>query len=553
MVVPATATPGPIADQVTGEFGQERPVLEMDHVSKAFGATQALDDVSLALQRGEIHALLGENGAGKSTLIKIFTGIQQPDSGEFRLDGVPIQVSSPQDAQRFGVAAIYQEPMIFPDLSVAENIFIGHRDRGKIVDRRRMEREAEEVLARLDVHLDVGEPARGLTLAEQQTVEIAKAISLDVRVLIMDEPTASLSAHEVRRLFRIVANLRQQGVAILFISHRMEEVFEIADRVTILRDGRWISTTPRAELTPASAIRQMVGREVKELFRRQRREPGAVRLEARQLSREGVFQDVSFDLRAGEVLGFAGLVGARRTDVGLALFGIAPADRGEIRLDGQHVAIASPRDAMARGIAYSTEDRRQLGLVMPLSIAANISLPSLPRFLSPNGLVRRTAERDAAEGFRQRLSIRAPSVETPTAALSGGNQQKVVISKWLETKPKVLILDEPTRGIDVGAKVEVHQLIDDLAAEGMAIILISSDLPEVLAMSDRILVMREGRQMAIFDHDDATQERVLTAAMGQSDDLFGDEPGIDLEAGSDAVALIDRLIAGDEPDTEGRP
>jgi rhamnose transport system ATP-binding protein len=553
MMVPATATPGPIADQVTGEFGQERPVLEMDHVSKAFGATQALDDVSLALQRGEIHALLGENGAGKSTLIKIFTGIQQPDSGEFRLDGVPIQVSSPQDAQRFGVAAIYQEPMIFPDLSVAENIFIGHRDRGKIVDRRRMEREAEEVLARLDVHLDVGEPARGLTLAEQQTVEIAKAISLDVRVLIMDEPTASLSAHEVRRLFRIVAHLRQQGVAILFISHRMEEVFEIADRVTILRDGRWISTTPRAELTPAAAIRQMVGREVKELFRRQRREPGAVRLAARNLSREGVFQDVSFELRAGEVLGFAGLVGARRTDVGLALFGIAPADSGEILLDGEQITIASPPDAMSRGIAYSTEDRRQLGLVMPLSIAANISLPSLPRFLSPNGLVRRTAERDAAEGFRQRLSIRAPSVETPTAALSGGNQQKVVISKWLETKPKVLILDEPTRGIDVGAKVEVHQLIDDLAAEGMAIILISSDLPEVLAMSDRILVMREGRQMAIFDHDDATQERVLTAAMGQSDNLFGDEPGIDLEAGSDAVALIDRLIAGDEPDTEGRP
>jgi rhamnose transport system ATP-binding protein len=553
MMVPATATPGPIADQVSGALGQESPVLEMEHVSKAFGATQALDDVSLALQRGEIHALLGENGAGKSTLIKIFTGIQQPDSGEIRVDGVPIQVSSPQDAQRFGVAAIYQEPMIFPDLSVAENIFIGHRDRGKIVDRRRMEREAEEVLARLDVHLDVGEPARGLTLAEQQTVEIAKAISLDVRVLIMDEPTASLSAHEVRRLFRIVAHLRQQGVAILFISHRMEEVFEIADRVTILRDGRWISTTPRAELTPAAAIRQMVGREVKELFRRQRREPGAVRLAARNLSREGVFQDVSFELRAGEVLGFAGLVGARRTDVGLALFGIAPADSGEILLDGEQITIASPPDAMSRGIAYSTEDRRQLGLVMPLSIAANISLPSLPRFLSPNGLVRRTAERDAAEGFRQRLSIRAPSVETPTAALSGGNQQKVVISKWLETKPKVLILDEPTRGIDVGAKVEVHQLIDDLAAEGMAIILISSDLPEVLAMSDRILVMREGRQMAIFDHDDATQERVLTAAMGQSDNLFGDEPGIDLEAGSDAVALIDRLIAGDEPDTEGRP
>src|ERR671910_562002 len=514
--------------------GEERPVLEMEHVSKQFGATLALDDVSLELRRGEIHALLGENGAGKSTLIKIMTGVQRQDGGEIRIDGAPVRVTSAQDAQRLGVAAIYQEPMIFPDLSVAENIFIGHRDRGKIVDRRKMEREASEVLARLDVHLDVGEPARGLTLAEQQTVEIAKAISLDVRVLIMDEPTASLSAHEVQRLFRIVHTLRQQGVAILFISHRMEEVFEIADRVTILRDGRWISTTPRAELTPATAISRMVGREVRELFRRERREPGAVRLSVRGLRREGAFQDVSFDLRSGEVLGFAGLVGARRTDIGLALFGIAPADGGEIELDATGVTVSSPRDAMALGIAYSTEDRRQLGLVMPLSIAANVSLPSLPRFLSPGGMVRRAEERATAEAFRQRLSIRAPSVDTPAAALSGGNQQKVVISKWLETNPKVMILDEPTRGIDVGAKVEVHQLIDDLAAQGMAIILISSDLPEVLAMSDRILVMREGRQMAIFDHHEATQERVLSAAMGQSADLFSNE----------AVAVIDQLISG---------
>src|ERR671917_2653884 len=265
--------------------GEERPVLEMEHVSKQFGATLALDDVSLELHRGEIHALLGENGAGKSTLIKIMTGVQRQDSGEIRIDGAPVRVTSSQDAQRLGVAAIYQEPMIFPDLSVAENIFIGHRDRGKLVDRRRMEREASEVLARLDVRLDVGEPARGLTLAEQQTVEIAKAISLDVRVLIMDEPTASLSAHEVQRLFRIVHTLRQQGVAILFISHRIEEVFEIADRVTILRDGRWISTTPRAELTPAAAIRGMVGRKVVELFRRERRETGGVRLAARGASR----------------------------------------------------------------------------------------------------------------------------------------------------------------------------------------------------------------------------------------------------------------------------
>jgi len=520
-------------------------VLEMEHVSKRFGATQALEDVSLALHQGEIHALLGENGAGKSTLIKIITGIEQQDSGEIRIDGEPVRVTSAQDAQRLGVAAIYQEPMIFPDLSVAENIFIGHRDRGKIVDRRRMEGEAAAALARLEVRLDVGEPARGLTLAEQQTVEIAKAISLDVRVLIMDEPTASLSAHEVRRLFRIVTTLRQQGVAILFISHRMEEVFEIADRVTILRDGRWISTTPRVDLTPATAIRGMVGRAVVELFRRQRREPGPVRLAVRDLRREGSFRDISFELHSGEVLGFAGLVGARRTDVGLALFGIAPAEGGEIELNGTPIRVTNPRQAMELGIAYSTEDRRQLGLIMPLSIAANISLPSLPRYLSPGGLVRRREERATAEAFRRRLSIRAPSVETPAASLSGGNQQKVVISKWLETKPKVLILDEPTRGIDVGAKVEVHQLIDDLAAAGMAIILISSDLPEVLAMSDRILVMREGRQMAILDHREVTQERVLSAAMGQSGDLFPEGDGTDRAAAAEAIAVIDRVVAGE--------
>jgi rhamnose transport system ATP-binding protein len=542
MVQPAVE---PSLDEALLAPGAERPVLAMEHVSKQFGATLALDDVSLELRRGEIHALLGENGAGKSTLIKIMTGVQRQDSGEIFIDGAPVRVASSQDAQRLGVAAIYQEPMIFPDLSVAENIFIGHRDRGKIVDRRRMEREASEVLARLDVRLDVGEPARGLTLAEQQTVEIAKAISLDVRVLIMDEPTASLSAHEVQRLFRIVHTLRQQGVAILFISHRIEEVFEIADRVTILRDGRWISTTPRPELTPATAISRMVGREVRELFRRERRQPGAVRLSARALRREGAFQDVSFDLHAGEVLGFAGLVGARRTDIGLALFGIAPADGGQIELDGTPVTVTGPRDAMALGIAYSTEDRRQLGLVMPLSIAANISLPSLPRFLSPSGMVRRAEERATAQAFRQRLSIRAPSVDTPASSLSGGNQQKVVISKWLETNPRVMILDEPTRGIDVGAKVEVHQLIDDLAARGMAIILISSDLPEVLAMSDRILVMREGRQMAIFDHREATQERVLSAAMGQSGDLFPDEAGIDRAAAAEAIAVIDQLVSGD--------
>jgi rhamnose transport system ATP-binding protein len=530
----------------------ESPVLEMDRISKRFGATQALDVVSLALRRGEIHALLGENGAGKSTLIKIMTGIQQPDSGEVRIDGAAVRLASSQDAQAHGIAAMYQDPMTFPDLSVAENIFIGHRDRGRIVDRRKMEREASEVLSRLGVQLDVAAPARGLTLAEQQMVEIAKSLSLDVRILVMDEPTASLSAHEVQQLFRIITSLRSQGVAILFISHRLEEVFEIADTVSILRDGQWISTTPRTELTPAMAIRDMVGRKVVEIYNRERHAPGDLRLSVRDLTRRDTFHNISFDLHASEVLGFAGLVGSRRTDVGLALFGIAPADSGTISLDGVAIEVSNPHQAMSLGIAYSTEDRHQLGLVMPLSIAANISLPSLPRFLSRFGLVRRADERATAESFRRRLNIRAPSVETPASALSGGNQQKVVISKWLETRPRVLILDEPTRGIDVGAKVEVHHLIDELAAEGIAIILISSDLPEVIAMSDRILVMREGRQMAIFEHRDATQERVLSAAMGQVAPLLAEEAGVDLQAGAEAVAELDRLVAAESSAEEAR-
>ncbi len=519
----ATASPGSL-------------VLEMVNISKRFGATQALSGVSLQLRRGEVHALLGENGAGKSTLIKIMTGVQQQDTGEILLDGQEIRLASAQDAQRFGIAAMYQEPMIFPDLSVAENIFIGHRNRGKIVDRRRMEREAREVLDRLGVQIEVDEPARGLTLAEQQTVEIAKAISLDVRVLIMDEPTASLAAHEVRRLFRIIDNLRAQGVAILFISHRMDEVFEISDTVTILRDGQWISTRPRSELTPRMAIRDMVGRQVVEIFHREHRAPGEVRLAVEGLTKAGAFEDISFEIRAGEVLGFAGLVGARRTDVGLALFGIAPADAGTVTLDGQPANVTSPRQALDLGIAYSTEDRRQLGLIMGQSISNNIVLPSLQRFLDRFGLVKKDEQDQVAETYRLLLKIRAASVETPTGALSGGNQQKVVISKWLETHPKVLILDEPTRGIDVGAKVEVHQLIDELAGQGMAIMLISSDLPEVLAMSDRILIMREGRQMAILDQSEATQERVLAHAMGQAPEL--DDAGA--RAAMEAVdALID--------------
>ncbi|MCB0155807.1 MAG: sugar ABC transporter ATP-binding protein [Anaerolineae bacterium] len=487
----------------------------MRHISKRFDMTQALSDVSLTLYPGEIHALLGENGAGKSTLIKVMTGIHKPDQREILLDGQPIHIQNSVDAQRYGIAAILQEPMIFPDLNVAENIFISHRKRGAIIHWKQMYREAEAILAKLDIKLDVRSQARGLTLAAQQAVEIAKAISLDVRVLIMDEPTASLSAHEVNQLFKLTDTLRAQGVSILFISHRMEEVFQIADRVTVLRDGQFISSAPAAEVTTESAIRDMVGRDLEEFFVKHQVERGERLLSVRHLGKANVFTGVNFEVHAGEVLGFAGLVGSRRTDVGLALFGIEPADEGEIVWQGQAVTIRSPEQAMRLGLAYVTEDRRQLGLTMPMSIVTNITLPILQKYTSALGLVRRNEETATAEQFRERLSIRTPSVDLEAGKLSGGNQQKVMLSKWLNTKPDLLILDEPTRGIDVGAKAEVHHIINDLAAAGLGIILISSDLPEVLAMSDRILVMREGRQMAIFDRAEASQESVLTAAMGQ--------------------------------------
>lgn len=490
------------------------PVLQMRGISKRFDTTQALDDVSLSLFPGEIHALLGENGAGKSTLIKIMTGIYPPDEGEILLAGRPVQIHSSIDAQGYGIAAIYQEPMIFPDLTVAENIFISHRKQGALLRWGRLYADAEAILRQLDVSLDVRQPARNLTVGGQQIVEIAKAISLQARVLIMDEPTAALSAHEVAQLFKLADRLRKQGVAILFISHRMEEVFAIADRITVFRDGRLISTALRAAVTPESAIRDMVGRQIEEFFAKRETTLGEELIAVRNLEKTNIFRDINFAVRRGEVLGFAGLVGSRRTDVGLALFGVEPADNGEILLQGKRVAIRSPDEAVRLGIAYVTEDRRQLGLTLPMPIVTNITLPTLRRYLAPLGLIRRRAEVATAEQFRERLSIRTPSVLVEAGKLSGGNQQKVMLSKWLNAQPQVLILDEPTRGIDVGAKAEVHHMIGDLAAQGLAIILISSDLPEVMAMSDRILVMREGRQAGIFTREKATQERILTAMMG---------------------------------------
>jgi rhamnose transport system ATP-binding protein len=493
------------------------PVLELRGISKSFAMTAALSDVSFSVMPGEVHAIVGENGAGKSTLIKIMTGVYQPDQGTVFAGGNPVTIRSTQEAQAIGVAAIFQEPMVFPDLDVAENIFISHQKMGAVMNWRELYRKSDELIAKLGVTLDARRAASGLTLAEQQTVEIARALSLNVKVLIMDEPTASLSAHEVERLMTVARALKASGVAVLYISHRLDEIFRIADRVTVLRDGRHISTRPIGEVTHDGMVRDMVGRNLDIVATKTMPSPhGGKLLSVEGLSRDGVFRDVSFDLHTGEVLCFAGLVGSRRTDVGLALFGINPAQGGRIALDGADIVITSPQQAMAAGIAYVSEDRRKLGLAMAMPIYANVSLPSLKKFLRRFGLIDRKAENDMAETYRAQLSIKSPDVDTDVGKLSGGNQQKVMLAKWLETKPRLLIFDEPTRGVDVGAKAEVHKIIRDLASQGVAIIVISSDLPEVMALADRILVMREGRQMGMFSIEGSTQESIIAVATGSA-------------------------------------
>ena len=494
------------------------PAAELEHISKQFDATQALEDVSLVLLSGEVHALVGENGAGKSTLVKILAGVHQPDSGTIRLGGAAAEIRGPARARDLGIAVIHQEPRLFPDLSVAENVYLGHQPKTRFgtIDWRTMRREAARQFEVLDVSIPVDVGVRGLSMADQQLVEIAKALSLDARVLIMDEPTASLSLHEVGRLFSIVRRTRDAGVAVLFVSHRLEEVFEISERTTVFRDGRHVVTAPTSELNTTSLIRHMVGRTVA-LFPKMETHVGDVLLEVRNLTDVGNFRDVSFTVHAGEIVGFAGLVGAGRTEVARVLFGIEQPDEGEILLDGAPIRIGSPSAAMSAGIAYVPEDRHQDGLVVDFPIASNVTLPILTR-LFPRLFVHRDQERAIATDYAGQLHIRMTGVEQPAAALSGGNQQKVVIAKWLASKPRVLILDEPTRGIDIGAKVEVHRIISVLAASGLGIMLISSELPEVLAMCDRIVVMHEGRVTDEIAHADATQERVMFAATGQQDE-----------------------------------
>jgi len=489
------------------------PILRMTNIVKNFAGVQALRGVDFDLYPGEVHAILGENGAGKSTLIKVITGVHQPNDGEIYLDGRQVHFANPLESRQHGIAAIYQEPSLFPDLDIAENIFVGRQPMGvgRRVAWRRMYRGAAELLDSLGVELSPKTKARDLSVAQQQMVEIARALSVNAKILIMDEPTSSLTLAEVEDLFRIARRLREAGTAIVFISHRLEDLFELADRVTVLRDGDYVGTRETAGVTTEELIQMMVGRTLSDLFPKQEVEAGEVALKVDGLTLPGVFADVSFELRKGEILGMAGLVGAGRTDVARTIFGIATAAAGAIEIDGRPVKIRSPQQAMNLGLAYVPEDRQHHGLVLPMNLSQNITLPILSEY-ARGGWLKKGAELEAAQRAASQMAVKAASLWQKAQELSGGNQQKVVLAKWLSTHPRILMLDEPTRGIDVGTKAAVHALMSELAAQGMAILMISSELPEILGMSDRIIVMREGRVTAQLTRAEATQEKIMLAA-----------------------------------------
>jgi rhamnose transport system ATP-binding protein len=487
---------GAVAEDSSGR----RPILAVRDASKTFGAVQALQGVSIDLYGGEVHGLVGENGAGKSTLVKILGGVHPPDSGTLvDADGRALVLTGPADARDAGIAIIFQEPTLFPDISVAENVFIARQPlRGaRRINHRSMERQTQALFERLGVPIDPDRVARGLSIAEQQIVEIAKALSFDARVVVMDEPTAALSATEVARLFGVVESLREHGVAVVFISHRLEEVFAICQRVTVLRDGRRVLSQPIGELTAGDMVRAMVGRDIAARAH-EHHEPGEPVLRIEGLSRAGIFDDISFEVRAGEVVALSGLVGAGRSEVARAAFGIDPYDAGAVFVGERRLHRGVPLDAMRAGVGFVPEDRRQQGLVMDMSIADNVSLASL-RALARHGLLSGSVERRFATDWAGRLQLKYNKITNPATSLSGGNQQKVVLAKWLSREPRVIIVDEPTRGIDVATKAEVHRL------------------PEVLAVADRILVMREGRLVAELSHAEASEERIMAAATGQAD------------------------------------
>ncbi|MBC6935859.1 MAG: sugar ABC transporter ATP-binding protein [Chloroflexi bacterium] len=497
---------------------QNQPILQVKGVSKAFPGVQALSDVDFEVYPGEVVALLGENGAGKSTLMKILAGAYQKDSGQIYLNGQEIELTSPHHAQTMGISIIYQEFNLVPTQTVAANIFTGREPLYggagrvlKMVNKQEMERAAQEMLDVVGAHVKPTDMIRSLPVAERQLVEIAKALSFDSRVIIMDEPTSALGDEETQNLFKIVRSLKDQGRAVIFITHRLKEVFEIADRIVVLRDGRLVGSVPAQDTSIDGLISMMVGRSLDQMYQKETAEIGDVVMRVQGLTRYGAVEDVSFELRRGEILGFAGLVGAGRTETARLLFGADALDGGEIWIDGQKVSIHSPEDAIRAGISFVPEDRGNQGLVLLLSVFKNEVLPTMSHF-TRFGLLDGATLQQRAQEYVSRLNVRTPSLEQKVMFLSGGNQQKVVLAKWLMSNPKVLILDEPTRGIDVGAKSEIYALMSQLARSGIGIIMISSELPEILAMSDRVLVMCEGRVTGIIDRQEATQEAIMAYA-----------------------------------------
>jgi rhamnose transport system ATP-binding protein len=490
-------------------------LLSASSISKSFEGVSALRGVSFDLHAGEVHALVGENGAGKSTLIKIMTGAEQPDAGTLTVAGRAVPHMTPAVARALGIAAIYQQPSLFPHLTVAENLALtletGSVWRRVLWGARR--RRALALLEQAGAAIDPDRLASTLSMPEQQMVEIAKAVGADAKIVIMDEPTASLMDDEVDRLFSVIRMLRSHGGGVVYVSHRLEEVFAVSDRITVLRDGETIATRDTAALDRSELIQTMVGRALKEVFPKRPVVPGALAIELRHLSNRALgIHDVSLSVNCGEVLGVAGLVGSGRTELAETLFGLVPADGGEILLHGKPVRIESPSQAIELGIGYVPEDRRQHGVVLEMTVTSNASLASLDA-VSSHGLIDRAAERQSAEGYVARLRIKTPSVSTDVGALSGGNQQKVALARWLSIEPDILILDEPTQGVDVGAKAEIHALIQDLAERGLAIIMISSELPEVLGMSDRVAVMHAGTVSGVLSRAEATQDKVLALAL----------------------------------------
>jgi ABC-type sugar transport system ATPase subunit len=493
--------------------------LKINGISKRFPGVQALKDVSFEVAEGSIHAVMGENGAGKSTLMQVIAGVYQPDAGTIEFGGQTLRVDNPGEAQAKGIAIVYQELNLAPNLSIAENIFLGIEPRRRLwfLDRANLRARAEEAMAQLGLHFDPDRIVRTLTVAQQQLIEICKSLVRNPRLLILDEPTSSLSETESAILFRVIVDLQNRGVTILYISHRLPEVFALCDTLTVLRDGHHVRTLRIQESSGAEVVRLMVGRELLQFHRTKFEKSGDIVLEVRNLTKKGQYQNVSFSLRRGEIVAMAGLIGAGRSETAMGIFGSPPPDQGELSLNGKKLNIREPKDALTAGIAFVPEDRKSMGLVLGASVGTNISSATLRR-LAIGPFVNRSLENDLVDRYVNRLSVRTPTTEQRTGLLSGGNQQKVLLAKWLAVQPSVLIVDEPTRGVDIGTKAEIYTLFDQLAREGIAILVISSDLPEVLALADRILVMRHGHMAGELTRAEATEERIMhLAALGSAE------------------------------------